>query len=124
MAGLYQERIRSQGIGAVYLPNFGSRAQDDNQKTLSCELGSNPLKNIKAISPRHVEVEEDDAREWEKSAVRINSFAGQIGDGLRAVWDFENWIDYAGCVKGAANQETIVGIIIDQQNNLSMGHRW
>jgi hypothetical protein len=113
-AGFGEEGIRAEGVGAVDLANFVEAAENDNEEARLDNCAANPFKDGQAIHAGHLQIEQDDAGKWIFGPVIVRAFAGEVGDGLFTVADFHERIFDTEFFEGAADEEAIVGVVVDE----------
>jgi butyrate kinase len=79
-----------------------------------------PLQNLKAITARHLEIGDDDAREGELCAICVAAFAFQVTERVLAVRANMHWQIDPILSEGMLKKHRIVGVIFcDQDDQLS-----
>ena len=82
-----------------------------------------PRENVKSVNAGHFEVEHHDFGKWISVPVRKCSLPAQIIDCFTTVGDVVNGGRYSAFVGRPFEQKKIIGVILRNQNRLSLLHR-
>src|SRR5207249_4077900 len=114
--------IGSQIVGAIdVLLQIGCR-EDHNQQAFDVRVRAGPLKDLETIGAGHLQIEQEQIRQWIFIPVSINPVSAQIINGLAAVLHDLEGLAQTRLLKSPLNEEHVVGVILGQKNELSVQH--
>src|SRR5579859_2351102 len=69
---LNKKRIGTQMMGEIYITHGIRRGEDDDAEPGKSRLASNPFQDGETVGARHVDVQENERREWVLNSVAEN----------------------------------------------------
>jgi putative exosortase-associated protein (TIGR04073 family) len=103
-------------VSAVDIGFFAGGSKDGNGEALDAGLPADPGDDFEAVPAGHFEIEQDETGERKFGAVRIGTRAGEIGDGVLAVFHMLDGIGKLGLAESALEEEDVVLIIFGHED--------
>ena len=116
IVGLFEVGIRAQTVGFGDILIQAGTAQHDGAQPRELRLVAQPMQDFQAGHSRHLEVEDEQIREWEFIAVAKLPFPLQVLNDFHAVGDFKYPDGFLIPTQGQVKQATIVGIVFGQEH--------